>query len=115
MRMILIDSNSGYIFGDTADFADGNQEWNDATTGNANDGEALALLAARLLDESIGEYGREYSIGYRRDGHDGYAVYRADIDGREAIPVVTDGQSADQISAVEANCREVCFVEAHRK
>ena len=46
-RYILIDNNSGYIFGDSADFAAGNQS------------DLTPTEAARLMDESIGEYGRD--------------------------------------------------------
>ena len=101
-RYILIDNGSGYIFGDTADFASGRQ----SDIENISD-------AARMLDESIGEYGREYTT------HDlspmstvtGYDVYRADINGSEAVPVVLDGQDAETISAVISCCVYVGFVE----
>lgn len=103
-RFILIDNNSGYIFGDSADFASGNQS------------DLTPVEAARLLDESIGEHGREYSelSSQPRDTRTGYAVYRADIDGSEAVPVVYDGQDQETISAVERDCEFVAFVECSR-
>ena len=40
----------------------------------------------------------------------GYYVYRADIDGAEAVPVVMDGQDKDTIEAVLRDCRPVCCI-----
>lgn len=99
-RYILIDNYSGYIFGDTADL-DG---WNDT--------ERTPVDAARLLDESIGELGREYTlIGHNpRDTSTGYHVYRADVDGSDAVTVVTDGQDREVIEAVERDCEYVGYV-----
>lgn len=99
-RYILIDNNSGYIFGDTADFAAG-QEINSISD------------AARALDESIGEPGRSYIENSRspRSTVTGYSVYRADINGSEAVAIVRDGQDPEIISAVEDSCEYVGFVE----
>lgn len=100
-RFILIDRASGYIFGDTADFA-------------ANLAIPTAVEAARCLDETNGVLGRSYRYTPRRpDGTSwvGYSVYRADIDGSEAVPVVMDGQDQDTIEAVEACCQFAGFVE----
>ena len=101
-RYILIDNNSGYIFGDSADFASGRQ----------SEIESLSD-AARMLDESIGEYGRKYTELARNPNSTvtGYDVYRADINGSEAVPVVMDGQDAETISAVVSCCEYVGFVE----
>lgn len=95
-RYILIDLWSGYIFGDTADI----------------NGEVVPcdniIDAARALDASIGEHDRVYAAGNRSHMHNGcsgYAVYRADIDGSEAIPVVHDGQDAETIRSVETLCQ----------
>ncbi|HRD35078.1 MAG TPA: hypothetical protein PLR02_12565 [Rhodocyclaceae bacterium] len=98
-RYILIDNNSGYIFGDSADFAQ-----------CAPDG---IVEAARILDESIGEQGRSY---VERNSNPnttatGYDVYRADINGSEAVPVVQDGQNQDVIDEVVRLCEYVGFVE----
>lgn len=101
-RYILIDNNSGYIFGDTADFAAGRQS--DINT---------ISDAARMLDESIGEMERTYTE-LRSNPHTtgtGYDVYRADINGSEAVPVVTDGQDQDTIAAVIYDCEYVGYVE----
>src|ERR1019366_4487841 len=56
MRLILIDNNSGLIFGDTANYLLGRlDEWRDNNSDNSSDIERLSLLAARLLDDSIGD------------------------------------------------------------
>ena len=101
-RYILIDSNSGYIFGDTADFAAGRQS------------EITSIAdAARMLDASIGEHGRNYVEHTRnpRTTVSGYDVYRADVNGGEAVAVVQDGQNRDVIEAVQRDCEYVGFVE----
>jgi hypothetical protein len=99
-RYILIDNNSGYIFGDTADLPGF-----DGSGGSPID-------AARTLDASIGVHGRDYELLYRNpaDTGTGYDVYRADIDGSEAVPVVQDGQDPDTIAAVVQHCEHVGFV-----
>ena len=99
-RYILIDNGSGYIFGDTADFA----------AGKDFDG---ICEAAKLLDESLGEHGRIYTELSRhpRTTVTGYSVYRADINGSEAVTVVQDGQDQEMIEAVERDCQFVGFVE----
>ena len=101
-RYILIDNNSGYIFGDTADFAAGRQSDMQSITD-----------AARLLDESNGEHGRSYVEHHHnpRTTTSGYDVYRADIDGSEAVPLVHDGQDQATIDQVEKLCRYEGFVE----
>lgn len=97
-RYIIIDAWTGYIFGDTADL-----------DGAARD-ETPAEACARL-DASIGEYGRTYEEVSRLSSDTGYIVYRADIEGGEVLPVVTDGQDQDMIEAVERLCERVCAVE----
>lgn len=101
-RYILIDNYTGYIFGDTAALP--------------NTAPESPIDAARAVDESIGEYDRQYTetLDPRSDSVPGYHVYRADINGSEAHPVVHDGQSRDEIEAVRANCELVAFVRAER-
>lgn len=101
-RYILIDHASGYIFGDTGDL-----------NGAARD--ESPADAARRLDESIGEFGRSYEeerAQYRPDfsNSTAYHVYRADVNGSEAVPLVSDGQSQDEIEQVERLCRKVAVV-----
>lgn len=95
-RYILIDAHSGYVFGDTADIG-----------GRAvHPGDILE--AARILDtEVVRVDDRAYQEVPRQElaGRTGYLVYRADIDGSEAIPVVEDGQDRETIEAVRRLCR----------
>ena len=102
-RFILIDSNTGYIFGDSADI-DGK-----IVTGSPCE-------VAKALDESIGETGRTYTELTRdpRDTRTGYRVYRADINGSEAVGSIHDGQDREMIEAVERDCEFDCFVLAER-
>jgi len=99
-RHILIDNNSGYIWGDSADL----------------DGKIFVGTAAefaRALDESLGETGRQYTElnSAPRDNRTGYHVYRADINGSEAVTAVWDGQDQDTIEAVMRDCRYEGFIE----
>lgn len=96
-RYILIDNGSGYIFGDTADYANADLD---------------PIEAARTLDESIGEHGRNYGriCHNPQDGRTGYHIYRADVNGSEAVTVVNDGQDQDTIDAVTENCHYEGFV-----
>jgi len=104
-RYILIDNNSRYIFGDTADF----------------NGEIYAASgpedAARELDERVvKEYGRTYTL-YTEEPSlevDGYWVYRADVRGSEAVPLVDDGRSQKMTNDVVRNCEFVGFVKCSR-
>lgn len=100
-RYILIDDHSGYIFGDTADLP------------SAASGDMTPARAAQALDESLGEHGRSYEEhgpGYRPDGVMAYHVYRADVGGSEAVPIVQDGQDSEMIRAVERDCVKVAVV-----
>ncbi len=67
MRLILIDKTSGLIFGDTANYLMARlSDWRENNSDDDSDAQRLAILAARLLDESIGEHGNEYRILQRR-------------------------------------------------
>jgi len=100
-RFILIDNASGYIWGDTADL-----------NGSARD--ETVIDAARRLDEHYGETGRSYAEcgpgAMPASNATAYHVYRADIDGSEAVPVVEDGQDQETIEMVERLCRKVAVV-----
>jgi hypothetical protein len=101
-RFILIDNNSGYIWGDSAD-----------TNGPARD--ETPVEYARRLDAYVGkclpEF-REYvcCCNNPHDGSNGYDVYE-DVGISESIPVITDGQSQEQIEMVENNCSYVGFIK----
>lgn len=96
-RYILIDNNSGYIWGDSADL-----------DGKIFSGSALEY--AKALDESLGEYGREYEEVSNLNGRSGYIVYRADINGSDAVNVVFDGQDRETIESVERDCQHIGFI-----
>ncbi len=111
MRIILIDAHSGYIWGDSADLGgrifqtDVLPMW---------DEEAHALAFAEALDSSLGETGRTYeaeSWHVGRSGATGYYAYRADVNGSDAVTIVTDGQDPEMIEAVERDCQPICFVQ----
>ena len=114
-RYILIDIHSGYVFGDTADMPAGHLfqggEFAGRSVAMVGGGALTPVLAARWLDEAvIGEFGRSYEehgarSGAQRGGQSGYLVYRADLDGSDAVPVVQDGQDRETIEAVERDCR----------
>ena len=100
-RYIIQDAFTGYLWGDTADFA----------AGKDFDG---IVDACRLLDESVDPSAattREYEEVSRLSGASGYLVYRADINGSDAVPVVYDGQSKEAIEAVETSCELVGYVK----
>lgn len=99
-QYIIQDAYTGYIWGDTRDF----------------DGAVYAadgiVDACRKLDEIIGGAdGREYEEVSRLDGDSGYAVYRVDINGSEAVTVVHDGQDRETINAVMKCCDLVGYVQ----
>ena len=73
-RFILIDNNSGFIFGDSADL-------------NGKIFSGTEVEFARALDESIGEYGRDYALTHNpRNTSTGYHVYAA-TDARNKVAV----------------------------
>lgn len=91
-RYILIDRESGYIFADTAalhGFC--------ASSGTPAD-------AARALDADLKNEPAAYEETHNRDLFAIYDVYRADVRGSEAVPVVQDGQSQEIIEAVTRDC-----------
>jgi len=95
MRIILIDTYSGFIWGDSADL-----------NGKVFCGTPQEYAAA--LDESLGtplENNEQYVSTRTLGGSEGYAVYRADVDGSEAVPVVLDGQARETIETVERDCQ----------
>ena len=97
-RYLLIDNGSGYIFADSANL-----------DGKIWTGDNPADFAA-AFDATIGEHGRTYDDVSRSalaSNETGYHVYRADINGSEAVAVVQDGQDQDTIDAVERDCEYV--------
>lgn len=104
-RYILIDNESGYIFADTADLA--------GFDGSEPHGDAAIINAVRCLNASLG-YNPDnfaYEVNDSLGGNNHYTVYRADIDGSEAVAVVHDGQDQETIDAVERECERVGSVK----
>lgn len=93
MRYIIQDAYTGYIWGDSAEAPE------------------TIIDACKMLDNSIGEFERTYEEVPRLSSECGYIVYRADINGSEAVPVVQDGQDREIIEAVERDCQLLGYVE----
>jgi hypothetical protein len=96
-RYIIIDNCSGYIWGDSADLA-----------GHIFVGTPIEYAAA--LDADIGDPGRIYEECHHHalaSNEGGYHVYRADVSGSDAVPVVWDGQDQETIEAVLRDCEYV--------
>jgi hypothetical protein len=96
-RYILVDNNSGYIWGDSADLA-----------GKIFTGSPVEFAAA--LDAAIcGVEGRAYDdIGFAKLAlnESGYLVYSVP----DLFPVVEDGQDQETIEAVERDCQHVTTI-----
>lgn len=106
-RYILINSNSGYIWGDSADLG-----------GKIFKGNAIQF--ARALDAWIGTEDpkeQDYELLSRPpcDTETGYHVYRANVGRRHTVPVITNGQSQDQIEAVERDCQYEGFISITKR
>lgn len=101
-RYILIDNYSGFIWGDSADL-------------NGKIFAGTALEFAKALDESIGGECRTYEeqSGPNASSQTGYHVYRADIDGSDAVTIVHDGQDQATIDAVIESCRYEGFIASY--
>lgn len=95
---IIQDAYTGYIWGDTRDF--------DGKPYSASD----IVDACRALDQSIGGDPRHYEQVSRLPGDTGYIVYRVDINGSDAVPVIHDGQDRETIQSVERDCDLVGYV-----
>jgi len=99
-RFILIDNGSGFIFGDTGDL-----------DGAARDETPLEAVAR--LDTSVGAHGRSYEEVSRygmASNETGYHVYRADVRGSEAVPLVDDGQDQETIDSIVRDCEYVTTI-----
>lgn len=103
MRLILIDNNSGFIFGEfsTSDY-----------TGIHKTSDRNLIDAAKHVDAEIGAQARIYTASGSAPNstQTGYHVYRADVRGSEQVGAITDGQDAEMIEAVERDCEYFGFV-----
>jgi hypothetical protein len=117
MRIILIDKDSGYIWGDSADLNGGIFQLTESDYDQIGPrhptADDWALAFAHALDMSLGERWRAYamqSAATARNGQSGYMAYRADIGGSEAVGIVFDGQDKEVIEAVERDCELIGFI-----
>ena len=96
-RYILIENNSGYIWGDSADLG-----------GKVFTGSPVELAPA--LDASIGGVdARSYEdIGFAKLAlnESGYLVYSVP----DHFPAVDDGQDQEMIEAIERDCQHVTTI-----
>lgn len=99
-RYILIDNNSGYIWGDTSDIGGKNLD--------LGTDETAILNACMAVDEDCGAPDRTYEVVTKRGlgGQTGYHVYYAPPGFRE----VPDGRDQEAIEAVERDCTLVGIV-----
>lgn len=97
-RYILIDNFSGYVWGDSADL-----------DGRIFVGTPIEFALA--LDAHIGgEQGHTYEECGKRclaSNETGYQVFRADINGSDAVPVVRDGRQQKTIEDIVRSCEYV--------
>lgn len=110
MRVILIDNYSGYIWGDSADI-EGKTFTEDMARSVRGDGD-FGLAYAEALDRHIGGEPRSYAwkSGRPDSNETGYHVYRADVNGSEAVAIVRDGQDQETIDAVLEHCQRLGFI-----
>jgi len=101
-RYILIDNCSGYIWGDSADL--------EGKIFNGTPVEYAKALDAHIDNSNNGRIYDETSRHALASNETGYHVFRADVDGSEAIPVVHDGQDRDTIRAVWDICEYVTTI-----
>jgi hypothetical protein len=97
-RYILVEVNSGFVWGDTAslpEFSNTNQ---------------TPIDAARVLDESLSEYNRGYEQVFPHEimGQDGYLVYEVD----DTVPVVYDGQDKEMLALLSDYYSPVCAIRS---
>jgi hypothetical protein len=105
-RFIIIDQNSGYIYGDTGDL---NGPARDETPSDACRRLDIHIAGSDAAECDYVEHGPNYQPAFNEHA---YHVFRADIDGSEAIPLVADGQDQATIETVERDCRKVAVVTA---
>ena len=99
-RYILLDNYTGFIWGDSADIG-----------GRTVSGTPVEVAAA--LDAAIDGYSRTYKEVSRHEmasNETGYHVYRADVNGSEAVAIAGDGQDQDAIDAVLRDCEYVTSI-----
>jgi hypothetical protein len=112
MRLVLIDSESNRVCGDTASLAPRFPAPVEALSGDGNV-EGLAKTVARLLDESLGKTYRIYSFTSFAPPMPsrGYFIFRCDCEGdRAPLPVSDQSDQDATIAAVMMGCFYVGYV-----
>jgi hypothetical protein len=112
MRLVLLDSESNRVCGDTASFAPRSPALVDALSRDG-DVEGLATTVARLLDQSLGKTYRTYSFTSFAPPRPsrGYFIFRCDCEGDRAPPPVSDQSDQDAATAaVMIGCFYVGYV-----
>lgn len=97
-RYIIIDRNTGYIFGDTAD-----RWWKMDEPHPAGPLEAALSLDNALY---INTDNMSYECTHRHDDRATYDVY----DGADNVVTVWDGQNQETINAVHESCRFITSI-----
>lgn len=116
-RLIIQEAHSGFLWADSALFQPAHCA--DYSAGGFDPSgpccDANILAAIRTMQWEIGDLDQQWEIVSRRDarilaGRDGYIVWRADVDGSDAVAAIQDGQDMDTIRAVERGCELVAVV-----
>ncbi len=117
MRIILINTDFGFIWGDSVDLDDHifrlSEYVCDQIGSRRPTADDWALAFARALDVSLGESNRTYvmkSPDAAKNKQSGYMAYRADVGGSDAVAAIFDGQSREVVEAVERDCELIGFV-----
>jgi hypothetical protein len=106
MRLVLVESVSDRVLGDTAEFAKNSAEWVECAFREIGF-EHLAVVAARLFDESRGRYGWLYQFAcFGRKENTSYEIFT--VNEEEEAVFRADDSSA--IGAVMTRCAYVGFV-----
>ncbi|MDJ0447556.1 MULTISPECIES: hypothetical protein [Methylocystis] len=85
MRLVLVEWASDRVLGDTADFAKDSAEWADCAFREIAL-EQLAVVAARLFDESRGRRGWRYQFAcFGRKENTTYEIFTVNEEEEEAI------------------------------
>lgn len=109
MRLVLIEWGSDKVLGDTAEFAKNSAEWVECTFREIAI-EQLAVVAARLYDESRGRRGWRYQFAcFGRKENTTYEIFAVNEEEEEQEAVFRPDDSS-AIEAVMTRCAYVGFV-----
>jgi hypothetical protein len=107
MRLLLVDCRSDEILGDTAEFASDSAEWAECAFRKIGI-EQLALVAARLFDESHGRFGWRYQFAcFGRKERTAYEIFAVNDEDEQGAFSCSDPSA---FATVITNCVYVGFV-----